>query len=79
MSRLAMLASNEHFTTCNCCGFVYLPMTKRAADNCPKCKPIEQQMKYVDPDIAYLNNEAQEIEEVNTDYLNDNLPAMRYI
>ena len=69
--RLNTLVQSGAFITCKCCGYTYVPMTKRAETNCPKCKPLDHQMKYVDPDIAYLHEEVRLEEEVSQEYLFD--------
>ena len=71
IERLKVIATNEHFTTCKCCGFVYMPMASWTVNNCPKCKPMDHQIKYVDPDVEYLNTEVRLDEEISQEHLFD--------
>lgn len=58
MNRLNELRTNSRFTTCQDCGFTYLPMNQHTKTNCPKCRP-----KIIDDDEMYLQMEekSQEI------------------
>lgn len=60
------LKNNSHFTICTKCKFEYLPMTKKALTNCPKCESIE--------DEAYLNSLEVSYEEVSHENIYDNCP-----
>ena len=58
---LKALKMSKLFTTCSCCGFMYLPMSKRTLTHCPKCEPIDNKM-LVESDEDYLNSEVKEYE-----------------
>ena len=61
-SRLKAIASSSIFTTCNCCGFVYLPMNKNTVNNCPIC-----QGQITDEDDDYIKSEQIIYEDVNSE------------
>lgn len=70
-NRLKVISSSKHFKSCKCCGFTYLPMTKWAVENCPKCEPMESKTKFVDPDVEYLKGEMLTEESVNMNNMHD--------
>ena len=69
--RLYVIKSSKHMLTCKRCKWEYMPMTKRTLDKCPKCEPEDQQVAYIDPDLAYLDDQMVLEENVNLDSLNE--------
>ena len=72
---LEALKKSPVFTTCSCCGFIYLPMSKRTLTSCPKCEPISNKM-FVDADEEYLNSEVREYEVVSHEMIDYSEPRL---
>ena len=72
---LKALKASTVFTTCECCGFIYLPMSKRTLEHCPKCEPIGSKMA-VETDEDYLANEVREYEAVSHEMIDYSEPRL---
>jgi len=61
--RLELIKTNDHFLTCGCCGFTYMPLTAATMKDCPKC--------LIDSDRVYLDSQQVTEETVSHDELFD--------